>query len=95
MRVFIAGVDGYLGWPLAQHLAFDTDTSAEAAIAILGKSAKADAKPAVPTIAQRNNDALALGGPAPRGEDTAKVAAGLNPASIYESRSKAVGPARR
>jgi signal peptide peptidase SppA len=80
---------------LARHLAFDTDTSAEAAVAILAKSPKASAEKAVPSIAERSNAALALGGPAPGGNDTtAKTAADLNPSAIYESRRKAVAGAR-
>ncbi len=79
---------------MAQHLAFETDTSVEAAVAILDKTPKADAAPApapaaaVPPLAQRQSDALALGGNAPKAE---APKADLDTAAIYESRRKAVG----
>jgi signal peptide peptidase SppA len=81
---------------LAKHLAFDTDTAAEAAVAILAKSPKASTEKAVPSLAERSNTALALGGPAPRdSEASAKQAEGLNPSAVYGSRRAAVaGKAR-
>jgi signal peptide peptidase SppA len=45
---------------LANHLAFDTDMSAEASIALLAKSPKGEAPKAAPSIAERQD--LALGG---------------------------------
>ncbi len=75
---------------MANHLAFETEMSAEASIALLAKSPKGEAvKPAAPSIQQRHD--LALGGPALRsGEQAAKAAEGLNPSAVYDSRRKAV-----
>jgi len=79
---------------LASHFAYDTDMSSEAALVALDKSPKTEAK-VVPTIAERSNAALALGGPAPRGdENAAKAAEGLNPSAVYDKRRQAVGKAR-
>jgi signal peptide peptidase SppA len=82
---------------LAAHFAYDTDMSAEAAIAALEKSPKSEAAKTVPSIAQRSNDALALGGPAPRGNEAgaAKAAEGLNPAAVYGKRRDAVAAKAR
>lgn len=77
---------------MANHLAFETDMSAEASIALLAKSPKGEApKAAAPTIAERQD--LALGGVAPRGEAAAaaKAAEGLNPSAVYDKRRQAVG----
>lgn len=74
---------------LANHLAFDTDMSAEASIALLAKSAKGEASKAAPSIAERQD--LALGGVGERTTASKSAAADLNPAAIYESRRKAVG----
>lgn len=49
---------------MAQHLAFESDMSAEASVALLAKSPKG-ANSDAPSIEQRQNDALALGGSAP------------------------------
>ncbi len=73
---------------LANHLAFDTDMSAEASIALLAKSPKGEAPKSAPSIAERQD--LALGGVAPR--QSAKVdPAELNAGAIYENRRKARG----
>lgn len=75
---------------LANHLAFDTDMSAEASIALLAKSPKGEAaKAAAPSIAERQD--LALGGVAERTSASKTAAADLNPSAIYESRRKAIG----
>jgi signal peptide peptidase SppA len=68
---------------LAKHLAFDTDTSAEAAVAILAKSPKANT---APSIAERHD--LALGGSGERKSSKFDPAA-LHPGTIYEARRKA------
>lgn len=73
---------------LANHLAFDTDMSAEASIALLAKSPKGETPKAAPSIAERHD--LALGGVASR--PAAKVdPADLNASAIYENRRKARG----
>jgi signal peptide peptidase SppA len=75
---------------LAQHLAFDTDMSAEASIALLAKSPKGEApKAAAPSIAERQD--LALGGVSERTSASKTASADLNPSAIYESRRKATG----
>jgi ClpP class serine protease len=75
---------------MANHLAFKTDMSAEAAIALLAESPKGEApKAATPSIAERQD--LALGGVAERPNASKTAAADLNPTAIYESRRKAIG----
>jgi signal peptide peptidase SppA len=75
---------------LANHLAFETDMSAEAAVALLAKSPKGAAAAATPSIAQRQD--LALGGVSERqAEAKSTTAADLNPSAIYQNRRKAVG----
>lgn len=72
---------------LANHLAFDTDMSAEASIALLAKSPKGEAAKAAPSIAERQD--LALGGVSERASASKTV--NLNPSAIYESRRQAIG----
>lgn len=70
---------------MANHLAFETDMSAEASIALLAKSPKGEAPKVAPTIQERQE--LALGGAAPRSDSKAKVE--LNAADIYAGRANA------
>jgi hypothetical protein len=73
---------------LANHLAFETDMSAEASVALLAKSPKGEAPKTAPSIAERHD--LALGGISER-VATKTAANDLKPSAIYESRRKAVG----
>lgn len=74
---------------MANHLAFETDMSAEASIALLAKSPKGEVpKAATPSIAERQD--LALGGVESR--QSAKIdPAALNAGAIYDNRRKARG----
>jgi ClpP class serine protease len=74
---------------MANHLAFETDMSAEASIALLAKSPKGEAPKAAPSIAGAAGPGAGRCRPASvRQQDRA---ADLNPSAIYESRRKAVG----
>jgi signal peptide peptidase SppA len=74
---------------MANHLAFKTDMTAEAAISLLAESPKGEVSKTAPSIAERQD--LALGGVDQRQSASKTAAAGLNPTAIYESRRKAIG----
>lgn len=74
---------------LAHHLAFETDTSAEAAVALLGKAPKAEAKSAANALEQAMAAAGKTGVGAEASTDAPPVR--INANAIYEQRRKAAG----